>query len=249
MSRWLKPLFLPLALAALSLLTAGCGASSGGQSQIRLINAIPDGQPADIYVNGTKVVENFSFGQVYPAPATPAGYVPVTSGTAKFQAFPPAETTNPVSPTGPVTLMVAKQYTVVAAGLELSDYPPVLITDDNTPPSAGNVELRVINASLNSPAHGVDVYIVPPGADIVNYQAQISGLSYTQASTYQPIPFAAGGYAVIFTAKQSKQVIFSWPSTPPFTPQSGSISTLVLMDNPGGSSGMSHTPLVLNDLN
>jgi hypothetical protein len=89
----------------------------------------------------------------------------------------------------------------------------------------------------------VDVYVVPPGADIVNYQAQISGLSYTQASTYQP--FAAGGYAVIFTAKQSKQVIFSWP----LAPQSGSITTLVLMDNPGGSSGMSHTPLVLNDLN
>jgi|SRR5208337_2484856 len=243
MSRWLKPLSLQLALAALILLTAGCGSS--GQSQIRMINAIPDGQPADIYINGTRVVKNFTFGQVYPAAATPASYVPVNSGTASVQAFPPAQTTNPVSPTGPVTLVGATEYTVLAAGLEVSDYPPVLLTDDNTPPSAGNVELRIINASLNSPTNGVDVYIVPPGADIVNYQAQISGLSYTQASTYQPITFAAGGYAVIFTAKQSKQVIFSWP----FTPQSGSITTFVLMDNAGGNSGMSDTPLVLNDLN
>ncbi len=243
MSRWLKPLSLPLALAALSLLTAGCGSS--GYSQIRMINAIPDGQPADIYINGNRAIENFSFGQVFPAPATPARYVSVDSGTASFQAFPPAETTNPVSPTGPATFVGATEYTVVAAGLELNDYPPVVLTDDNTPPSAGTVEIRIINASLNSPPHGVDVYIVPPGADIVNNQAQISGLSYTQASTYQPITFADGGYAVIFTANQSKQIIFSWP----VAPQSGSITTLVLMDNPGGSSGMSHTPLVLNDLN
>lgn len=244
MPRRLKPLSLPLALAALVLVTAGCG-SSGGQSQIRLINAIPDGQPADIYVNGTKIAENFSFGEVYPAPATPASYVTVASGQVLFQAFPPAEKTNPVSPTGPVTFVGATQYTVVAAGLEFSDYPPVLITDDNTPPSAGNVEVRVINASLNSPTHGVDVYIVPPGADIANYQAQISGLSFTQASTYQPITFAPGGYAVIFTANRSKQVIINQP----FTPESGSITTFVLMDNSGGNSGMSGTPLVLNDLN
>ncbi len=243
MSRWLKPLSLQLGLAALILMTAGCGSS--GQSQIRLINAIPDGQPADVYINGTRVIENFTFGQVYPRPATPVAYLPVATGAASIQAFPPAETTNPVSPTGPATFAGATQYTVVAAGLELNDYPPVLITDDNTPPSAGNVELRIINASLNSPKQGVDVYIVPPAADIVNYQAQISGLGYTQASSYQPIPFAAQGYAVIFTAKQSKQVIINFP----VTPQSGSITTLVLMDNPGGNSGMSDTPLVLNDLN
>ncbi len=241
MSRWLKPLSLPLALAALLLLTVGCGTS--GQSQVRLINAIPDGQSADIYINGTKVIENFSFGQVYPRPATPVTYLPVATGTASIQAFPPAEKTNPVSPTGSVTFVGATQYTVLAAGLELSDYPPVLITDDNTPPSAGNVELRVINASVNSPNHGVDVYIVPPDANIANYEAQIFGLSYTQASTYQPIP--TGGYAVVFTANKSKQIIFSWP----FTPNSGSITTLVLMDNEGGTSGMSDTPLVLNDLN
>ncbi len=243
MSRWLKSLSLPLALAALLLLTVGCGSS--GQSQIRIINAIPDGQPADIYINGSRVIENFTFGQVYPRPATPVVYLPVATGTASIQAYPPAQTTNPVSPTGSATFAGATQYTVLAAGLELTDYPPVLLTDDNTPPAAGTVELRVINASVNSPTHGVDVYIVPPGSDITNYEAQIFGLNYTQASNYQPITFAAGGYAVVFTANKSKQVIFSWP----FAPDSGSITTLVLMDNAGGNSGMSDTPLVLNDLN
>ncbi len=39
-------------------------------------------------------------------------------------------------------------------------------TDNNTAPTAGDVEFRVINASPSSPGGLVDVYIVPPGTDI-----------------------------------------------------------------------------------
>ena len=139
-----------------------------------MINAIPDGHLLDIDINGNRVIENFSFGQVYPAPATPARYVSVDSGTTSVQAFPPAETTNPVSPTGPATFGGATEYTVVAAGLELNDYPPVVLTDDNTPPSAGNVELRIINASPQlAPARRGRLYRSPrrghrklPGANL-----------------------------------------------------------------------------------
>jgi hypothetical protein len=245
MFRSLKALPLTLALAALSIFTTSCGSS--GQAQIRLINAIPDGQPVDVYVNGTRIVQSFSFGGVYPPPTTPASYVKVTSGSATMQSFLPGDTINPVPPMGTMPLNGSTQYTVVAIGLELNESPPLLITDNNTVPASGNVEFRIINASVNSPAGGVDVYIVPPGTDITNYTAQIRSLSYTQASDYPSgtVAFAANGYAVIVTASGQKKALIPQPSTP----KAGSITTLVLVDNAGGNNGMSQTPLVLNDVN
>jgi hypothetical protein len=121
----------------------------------------------------------------------------------------------------------------------------LVLTDNNTVPTSGNVEFRIINASPNSPAGGVDVYIVPPGTDITDYTPQISALGYGQRSIYQSVPFLSSGYAVIVTAYLKKTALISQP----FTSQSESITTVVLVDNQGGNNGMSQTPLVLNDLN
>jgi len=116
-------------------------------------------------------------------------------------------------------------------------------------PTAGNLEFRIVNASLSSPSNGVDVYIVPPGTDITNYTPQITALGSGQGSGYQPVPFIAGGYQLVVTANLKKI-----PLIPPQTSAAptGSITTMVLIDNPilnGGNNGMSQTPLVLNDVN
>jgi len=245
MCRSLKDLPLALALAALSIFTTGCGSTSS-TAQIRVINAIPDSGPVDIHVNGTRIVSSLQFGGVYPTPTTPATYQPVFSGNATIQGFAPGDTINPISPIGTLSLNGSTQYTVVAVGLELNDSPPLLLTDDNTAPTSGNVEFRIVNASLSSPAGGVDVYIVPPAdTDLTNFAPQISGLGNGQASAYQSLNFITGGYAVIVTANGSKTALIKQPSAS----QSGSITTLVLVDNLGGNNGMSQTPLVLQDLN
>ncbi len=257
---WLKALSLTLVLAALGCMTASCG--SGGQAQIRLIYAVPDGQQVDIYVNGTRIARSLEFPDVYPSPsASAASYITVASGNDTIQGYPPGDTVNPIAPSGAMLLNAGNEYTVVAVGLESNDSPPVVIADDNTAPPSNMVEVRIINASLSTellnPSTGVDVYILPTTVtDLTTYTPQINGLGYGQSSIYQKldipsIPNTPGsGYQVIVTASGGKMALLTYaPTTPSPWPAAGSITTLVLLDNPGGITGMSTTPLVLNDLN
>jgi len=248
MFRTLTALSITLALAALSGVTTSCGSTN--KAQIRVINAIPDSGPTDIRVNGTKIIPDLVFGTIQPD-TTPASYFAVTSGSDIVQGFAPGDTTNPISPIGTFTLNGSTDYTVVAVGLELNDEPPLLLIDDNTAPTSGTAEFRIVNASLNSPPNGVDVYIVPPGTDITSYTPQITALGQGQGSAYQSVPFITGGYAVVITATSKKAALITQPcaNIQPCTLQAGSIRTLVILDNAGGSNGMSQTPLVLNDLN
>jgi hypothetical protein len=243
MSGWLKALPLPLALAALTIVTTSCG-STPNLAQIRVLNAIPDSQPVDIYINGTRIIRNLAFDAIQPG-TSPASYISITSGSEAMESFPTGATTNPVSPTGSIPLNGSTEYTIIGVGLELNDAPPLVLTDDNTVPTSGQLEFRIVNVSLNSPTGGVDVYFVPPGTDITNFTPQISGLGNGGVSPYQPLRSLSGGYSVIVTQSGDKTPLITQPSTA----QSGSITTLIIVDNAGGNNGMSQTPLVLNDLN
>jgi hypothetical protein len=243
MFRVLKALPVTLALAALSLFATSCGSTN--QAQIRVIDAIPDGGPTDIYVNSTKIASSVQFGGIFPTPGANATYVGVASGSDLIQGFEPGDTTNPISPIGTFAFNGSTDYTVVAVGSEANNSRPLVLTDNNLAPTGGNAEFRIVNTSLSSPPNGVDVYIVPPGTNITNYAPQIVALGASQGSAYQPVPSIAGGYAVVVTANMKKVPLLSQLAPAP----SGSITTMVIVDNPGVNNGMSQTPLVLNDLN
>ena len=244
MAGWLKALPIALAVAALSVITASCGANNG-QAQVRMINAVADSQPLDIFINGAKAFANLAFTGVMPN-SSPATYAAVQAGGAAIRGFPTGNDVIPTSPQGTVTLNGTSQYTMIAIGLQASDAPPLLLLDNNTVPVSGNVEFRIINVSPSSSPNGVDVYIVPPTVnDLTNYTPQLAGLGNGQTSNYQSMAFAANGYHVIVTFNGSKTPYI----TEPFTLQSGSIRTLVLVDNPGANNGTSQTPLILDDLN
>ncbi len=241
MFRFLKALPVTLALAALSIFAASCG--SGSQSQIRVVNAIPDvpnNTPLDIDVNGTKVITALAFPNFQPS----SGYTKVASGSVTIAALDTGTTTQVLSSTG--TLSGSTQYTVVLAGFKANPS-AVQITDNNSASTSGNIEFRIIHASPSGTTP-VDVYIVPPGTDITNVTPQVGGanpLAYTQASVYVSVAFAANGYAVIVTPSGNKVPIVNQNYTPP----TGSIRTLVLVDNAGGGNGMSTLPVELSDLN
>ncbi len=244
MSRSLHALPVVLAVAALSILMTSCAPTVTNLAQIRLINAMPDSQSVDIYFNGLKVVSSLSFGGVYPKPATPVAYDSVKSGFIAVEGFASGTTVNPISPVGTIHLNGSTNYTVVAVGLELSEAPPIAIEDNDTVPTAGTLEYRMINASLNSPPTGLDVYVVPPGTNLTKFAPQLNALDYAQSNTVQ-VPAVSGGYSVLVTINGSKTPIITQLSTAP----AGSITTIVILDNSGGTSGISETPLVLNDLN
>jgi len=246
MFRLLKALPLTLALAALSIFATSCGSSS--QSQVRVVHAIPDAPPLDVDINGTKITTApLAFGGFQPA----SGYTKVSSGSVTIQAFDTGTTINPIFGTNGVTasLSGSSQYTIVLAGFLTGTGTNALaalqITDNNTAPSSGNVEFRIINASPSVvPGGTVDVYIVPPGTDINQVNPPtIQGLAYQQASNpYTSL--AAATYSVIVTSSGTKQEII-FPQD--YTLVAGQIRTLVLVDNAGGGNPPSWLELV--DLN
>lgn len=242
MLRLLKALPLALALAALIFFAASCGSSS--QSQLRVVHAISDGPALDINVNTTKAFTNIAFEGVQPAP--PA-YTKVASGSDTLEAF-DTGTTTPVINSTSVSLSGSSQYTVLLTGFlnGTGGNAPTFytITDNNAAPTAGNVEIRIIDGSANTPQGGFSVYIVPPGTNIAGVPPQISGLILGQASSYQSLNVSGNVYEVIVTPDGNQTPIINQN----YTITTGSIRSFVIVDNTGGG-GINEFPLALNDLN
>jgi hypothetical protein len=252
MFRLLKTLPLTLAIVALSIVTAGCGSN---QTQIRVVNAIPDASSAfDVYVNASKTAPGLQFTYVYPTPATPAKYVQVPSGSDTITVYTQGQTTNPIFTTQGVKLKASEQYTVVLAGFLNSSPQAYVFQDNNTAPNQNtgqnNVEFRVIDASANTPN--------PSGFDVCIYQTglqqpttpTITGLQLGQSSAYVSLPYEPS-YTVLVMQSGAGNC-----NGNPYVNQSygqasgsnGQITTLVIVDNQGGQ-GVSQTPIEMIDLN
>jgi Domain of unknown function (DUF4397) len=243
MFRVLKALPLTLALAALSFFAISCGSSS--KAQVRILNTIPNSPQSglDVEVNGTKVT---TAPLIFPGVQPSTGYFSVSSGNDSFQAFLTGTTT---VATPPISVSLSSNtYTEMAVGYAngagVNGPTFASIPDNNTAPTAGNVEFRIINASPSSPGGLVDVYIVPPGTNIQGVTPQISGLAFPQGSTYQSLPFAVNGYEVFITPNGSQTNIVDQIYATP----TGSIRTLVVVDE-SGQIITSPFPLELSDLN
>jgi hypothetical protein len=70
----------------------------------------------------------------------------------------------------------------------------LVLTDDNSAPTSGNANLRLINVSPSLAT--ADVYIVSPGTDINTVSPTISNLAFGLASAYQSL--AGGNYEIIY---------------------------------------------------
>jgi hypothetical protein len=234
MSRFFKVLPLALALAALGILAISCGSDN---SQYRIVQAIPDSPVNfDIQIGGKTLFTNVGFGTVEPS----SGYDKISSGSDPIEVF-QTGTTTPVINSTALNLAGGKQYTVFLTGTFGGTPAATLVTDNNTAPTSGNVEFRIMDASPSAPG-SVDIYIVPPGTDITGISPDISGLTFGQASTY--VSKGANTYEVIVTTMGNKTPLIS----PSYTLTAGQIRTIVLVDIAGGGA-LNGTPLELNDLN
>jgi hypothetical protein len=254
MSRRLKTLPLTLALAVSSIFIAGCG--SNNPAQVRVFNAIPDGQEVDVEVNGAKDFDQLSFGDLSPTTNPPATYANVPSGSVTFEAVLTGTSTS-APPDSTFDLSQSTQYTVILMGfndeIQGNNAPTAVpITDNNTAPPSGKLEFRVINASPSSPGGLVDVYIEPgPFTGSLPQTPTIPGLAYTQSSSYQIVSVnpSDGGFDVIVTAAGNPTELIHQNYNPSGSATTGgTITTLVLVDLQQGGQ-MSSEPIELNDLN
>ncbi len=206
-----------LALSSLAF-TTGCGSTS---TQIRLLNAM-DGQTSiNMVVDNSTLATGVAFGAA-------SSYSSVTSGsrTLEIQA-------NNATLFNQTVSINSGNNTVLA-----TNSGPTVLADNKTTPSAGNIQIRVINASTFLGT--ADVYIVAPGTDISTVNPTSSALAFQTASAYITLP--AGSYQVEFAQSGSKNVIINSNA---LSFNAGQIRTFVALDNPSGG----FTTAVLADLN
>jgi hypothetical protein len=208
------------------LLTAGCG--SGGSTQFRLMNAVPDEANLNVLVDSTSVSSNLAYG-------TSTGYLSESSGSHQVAIEPSGSTTTLLSQS--ISLGSGSATTVISSNFSTS-IANLVLTDNNSAPTSGDFKLRLVNASPNlGPA---DVYIVTPGTALTTVSPTLSNLGFGATSDYQSL--VAGNYEIEFTSVGQK---FAAIDTGALTLGSGQIRTFVSLNNPSG--GFTFT--VLQDLN
>jgi len=244
MFRLLKALPLALAIAALSIVATSCGSS--GSAKVRVVNAIPDngsngGIALDIDINGTKDFPSVAFDTVYPTQTTPASYVSVPSGSDTIIAYDTGTTTSPVVNSTTASLSGSTQYTMLLGGFAAQSPQAYLITDNNTAPTTGYVNIRIINGSASAGTNGIDVAIYQNG--LQPGSPQITGLPLGQGSGYQSLIFETSYCIEVFPHGSGTYQVNQC-----YAQATGQISTVVIVDTQGGAA-ISPTPLEMVDLN
>jgi trimeric autotransporter adhesin len=202
--------------------------NTGGTAHLRLVNA----SPGEASLNGFLGSSVFAPSVAY---ATASDYVPVVSGSPTLLVATPGATMALTTQT--LSLVSGTSYTVLVSGYPAT-ISTILLTDNNSPPPAAKMNLRLINAS---PSLGTaDVYVVAPGTALDTVSPTVSALNYQSASSY--VSLAAGNYEIDFTPT-GQTIVLIKSSTLSFSV--GQIRSVVGLNGPVTG----YTTAVLADLN
>jgi hypothetical protein len=234
-----------IALVSVAAALAACGTDEVGPTgfepneptgRIRFVHAISDPPRAsavNVTVDGVPLGVNLAYAA--PAPAPPTLYYPAYAGNRQFAVRRTADTTvHLLDQAVPIAANV--DHTVIAVGSTMIT--ALVLADDNTPPAAGNVKLRAVNAA--TAAGNVDVYITAPSADILTIPPTFAGVAPRTASDY--MERSAGTVRVRFTTAGTKIVVRDIEIA---TLAAGAIRTVVLLEAAAG--GPPLTSAVLTD--
>jgi hypothetical protein len=224
---------LALAVLASAVTVAACSddnAPPATTTRLRAVHLSPDAPNVNILVNGSQVASNVAY-------EASTDYYDIPSGTTRIQVQPVGTTTNAIDASP--SLLANTDYTVIAANL-VASIEPLLLTDNNTAPTAGNVKVRIVHGAPSAPA--VDVYITVPGVDIAVASPTLTDVAFKGVSAYQTVP--AGTYQIRVTPTGTKTVVIDSGDVPL---TAGQIRTVIATDAPGG--GEPFGAIVLDDLN
>jgi len=215
-----------LFLSAAALLTVGCG--GGDKTKLRILNAIPDQANINVLLGGTTTFNNVAY-------ATANDYTSTGSGSRHIQVEPAGSTNFLIDQN--ITLNGSTNNTFIASNFS-STSSGIVLQDDTTAPSSGNIKIRIVNASPN--LGPVDVFIVPPGTSLNSVSPTITSLDFQNASNYQSL--TAASYEIFFTPHGST---FAFLDTGALSFNAGQNRTIVVLNNLSG--GFQIT--TLSDLN
>lgn len=227
----LKFKLLALAVLASAVTIAACGDDDpANTTRLRAVHLSPDAPNVDIIVNADQVASDVAY-------LEDTGYLTIPGGTTDIEVQAVGSDADAIAASP--DLDDDTDYTLLAANL-LADIEPILLTDDNTAPTAGNVKVRIVHGAPSAPA--VDVYVTAPAADITTATPTLTNVSFGVASSYLSVP--AGSYQIRVTPAGTKDVVIDSGSVPL---AAGQIRTVVATDAPGG--GGPFGAIILDDLN
>lgn len=219
---------------------AACGAEDVGitgfeptqpTGRIRFLNAVSAAGAVNVSVDGVPLGANLAYGAVAPG----TQYYPAYVGNRQFAVRRTADTSVHLLD-APVAVTANTDHTVIAAGAGAATTALVL-TDNNAPPSAGNIKVRAVNATA---AATVDVYVTAPDASIATIAPTFENLAPRTASAYVERP--AGAFQVRFTTAGTKTVVRDVSVA---AVGAGGIRTVVLLEAAAG--GAPFTSATLTD--
>ncbi len=151
------------------------GIGTEGDACINVIHASPDAPAVDVYLDGTKALENLAFGSF-------SGWVAVPAGEHQVQVVPTGADVSSAVIDATVTLEAGAAYQVAATGL-VAEITPQIYQVDLSDLADGQTRIRVIHNSPGAPA--VDIAV--KGGDVL-----IPNLAFPAASDFLVVP--AGAY-------------------------------------------------------
>jgi hypothetical protein len=236
-----------LAALVLALPLAGCSEEdlptgvlpNGETGRVRFVHAVSDPARADrldASLENLPLGINLAYGNV--APTLPAAaYYPVYVGSRALAARRTADTSVKVLDQS-LTIAAGTDYTVLALG-NAAGVQGLVLTDDNTAPTAGNVKVRVVHASASTGA--VDIYVTTPTADLSTATAAATNVAFRSPTPYVSLP--AGAYRIRVTPAGNRAVVSLDVTTPALA--AGAIRTVLALDRALG--GAPVTGVVLSD--
>lgn len=180
-----------LALAATTLLVAGCGSSSNnnfvqGDTMIRVVHAVADAPRVNVYLDDDLVLEEFDF-------RNGTGYLEVPAGRydVRVEAIVPDGNVDVIDASN-VEFAADEKTTVYAAGdTSEGSIAPLLVSDPTEDVAADAFRATVVHASPDAPE--VSVFVTAPGADI-SASAPLGTFEFGE--TLGPVEVPAGEYQI-----------------------------------------------------
>jgi hypothetical protein len=194
-----------LLLAAMAAFAPATTQAQGGQGFVSIMHASPDAPAVDVYVNGSRVLNDVPFFAASP-------YLPLDAGSYDVAVTAAGDDIADAVIQGTLTLN-GGEYVTVAAVNTLDNIEAVAFVDNLSTPPAGQARVSVIHASPDAPA--VDIKLAGTS------DAVASGLAFKQSVELE-VP--AGTYTFDISPAGSSDVVFT---TPALRFENGWVYTLV----------------------
>lgn len=213
----MRPLVTLGCLFTLTLALAGCGSSSNvSVARLRVVHTSPNAPQVDVLVDNNRELSNVPY-------KASSAYLNLISGTRRVQVNAAGTTTSVIDAN--VTLAANTDTTVLATG-RLASIAPLVLTDNNTAPSAGNIKLRLVHSAPG--AGSVDIYVTAPDTSLASATPNFPNVPFRGVSSYLNVP--AGTYRIRITPTGTKTVAIDSGSV---TLAAGQIRTAVAVGDPG----------------